>query len=50
MKENHPYLNVFYIMPIDIFSSYKSEITFVETEKRQRKPKSCAYRERWGLL
>jgi|SRR3989338_2174197 len=43
-------LNIFYIMPQKIFSGYKSEISLVETPKRQRKPKSVEYRERWDLL
>ena len=43
-------LNVFYVMPISVFSSYESSITFIETEKRQRKPKSAEYRQRWDLL
>lgn len=43
-------LNVFYIMPVSVFSSYKSQISLVETVKRQRKPKSAEYRERWDLL
>lgn len=43
-------LNVFYIMPVEIFSSYASTITLVETDKRQRRPKSAEYRSRWNLL
>lgn len=43
-------LQVFYIMPVAIFISYGSEIHLVEDEKRQRKPKSAAYREAWCLL
>lgn len=43
-------LNVFYVIPIAAFSDYKSTITFVESEKRQRRPKTAIYRERWGLL
>jgi len=43
-------INIFYIMPIGVFSSYKSEISLVETTKRQRKPKSAEYRECWDLL
>jgi len=43
-------LNVFYVMPVAIFSSYDSTVTFVEVNKRQRKPKSAEYRERWDLL
>lgn len=43
-------LSLFYIMPQAVFANYKSEITLVETAKRQRKPKSAEYRERWDLL
>ncbi|MEK9165596.1 MAG: group I intron-associated PD-(D/E)XK endonuclease [Patescibacteria group bacterium] len=43
-------LNIFYIMPQPVFSDYKSEISLVETTKRQREPKSARYREKWGLL
>jgi hypothetical protein len=41
---------VFYIMPVDVFTSYRSGVSFVETDKRQRKPRSAVYRERWDLL
>ncbi|MDD3296800.1 MAG: group I intron-associated PD-(D/E)XK endonuclease [Candidatus Omnitrophica bacterium] len=43
-------LNVFYIMPVSIFSGYRSTITLIEKDKRQRKPLSANYRERWDLL
>jgi len=43
-------LEIFYVMPASAFSSYKSGISLVEEEKRQRKPKSAQYRERWDLL
>ena len=43
-------LHVFYVMPISVFAKYESTIVFVETDKRQRKPKSAEYRERWDLL
>ncbi len=43
-------LNVFYIMPSDVFISYGSEIHLVETSKRQRKPKSADYRNAWELM
>jgi len=43
-------LNVFYVMPVSVFLGYGSTITFVESDKRQRRPKSADYRERWGLL
>ena len=43
-------LDVFYIMPVDIFTSYKSGITLVEGETRQREPRSSMYKENWELL
>ncbi|MBU1124862.1 MAG: endonuclease [Candidatus Omnitrophica bacterium] len=43
-------VHVFYVMPLSVFSNYESTITFVETEKRQRRPKSAMYREQWDLL
>lgn len=43
-------LNTFYIMPAEIFISYGSEIHLVESDKRQRKPKSAQYKEAWHLL
>ncbi len=43
-------LHVFYVMPVSEFSGYGSTITFIESEKRQRKPRSAIYRERWDLL
>lgn len=43
-------LKVFYILPVEIFNSFGSTISFVESEKRQRMPKSMEYRERWDLL
>ena len=43
-------LDVFYIMPINIFTSYKSEISLVIDQTRQREPRSAKYRENWDLL
>ena len=43
-------LNVFYVMPVVEFISYGSEIHLVETNKRQRKPKSFEFREAWQLI
>ena len=43
-------LNVFYVMPVAVFSKYGSTITLIETDKRQRKPKSADFKERWDLL
>ena len=43
-------LNVFYIIPAEVFISYKSTINLVEDDKRQRKPKSSEYKENWNLI
>ncbi|MEL7421714.1 MAG: group I intron-associated PD-(D/E)XK endonuclease [Bacteroidota bacterium] len=43
-------LDVFYVFPVSDFISYGSEIHLVETSKRQRKPKSSAFREAWKLI
>ncbi len=45
-----PDLEVFYIIPVDDFISFGSEIHLVEAEKRQRKPRSFEFREAWPLL
>jgi hypothetical protein len=45
-----PDVKVFYVFPIDVFIEYGSSISFVETEKRQRKPRSAAYRNCWELI
>ena len=43
-------LDVFYVFPASEFISYGSEIHLVETDKRQRKPRSSAFREAWKLI
>jgi hypothetical protein len=43
-------IHIFYIMPIEVFISYSGGISLVESEKRQRKPKSADYREAWYLM
>ncbi len=43
-------LKVFYIFPVETFIEYGSTITIVESEKRQRKPRSAGFRERWDLI
>ncbi|MBI1858680.1 MAG: endonuclease [Candidatus Melainabacteria bacterium] len=43
-------IDIFYIMPVDVFNSYKSEITLTIEQNRQREPKSSLYRERWDLF
>ncbi len=43
-------LDVFYVFPVDVFIGYGSEIHLVEADKRQRKPRSSAYRDAWALI
>jgi hypothetical protein len=43
-------LDLFYVMPAEIFISYGSEIHLVEVEKRQRAPRSAAFREAWHII
>ena len=43
-------LDVFYIMPSEVFISYGSEIHLVETTKRQRLPKAAKYRDAWEMI
>ncbi|HYV92857.1 MAG TPA: group I intron-associated PD-(D/E)XK endonuclease [Chitinophagales bacterium] len=43
-------LEVFYVIPVSEFISYGSEVHLVETEKRQRKPKSEKFRNAWELI
>lgn len=42
--------NSFYVLPIKFFNSFKGSISFVETDKRQRKPRSAEYKEAWNLI
>jgi hypothetical protein len=42
--------NSIYIMPSNVFNSYKSGITLAETDGRQRVPKSMAYKNNWDIL
>ena len=42
--------STYYVMPSEIFNDYGSTISLVEEDKRQRKPRSADYRERWDLL
>jgi hypothetical protein len=41
---------LFYIFPVAVFISFASEIHLVETDRRQRKPRSAAYRDAWQLI
>jgi hypothetical protein len=42
--------DLFYVLPVDVFIGYGSEIHLVEADKRQRKPKSAEFRDAWGLI
>lgn len=35
---------------MEVFISYGSEIHLVESQKRQRKPRSAQYRNAWNLI
>jgi len=41
---------VFYVFPVEVFISYASGISLVETERRQRKPRSANFRDAWHLI
>lgn len=43
-------LDLFYVFPVQVFVGYGSEIHLVEADKRQRKPRSAAYRNAWELI
>ncbi|HAW60081.1 MAG TPA: endonuclease [Actinobacteria bacterium] len=43
-------LDLFYVIPVDVFIGYGSEIHFVVADKRQRKPTSADFREAWELI
>jgi hypothetical protein len=43
-------LDVFYVIPVEVFISYASEIHLVEAVRRQRKPRSAEYRDAWDLI
>ncbi|MDX1440186.1 MAG: group I intron-associated PD-(D/E)XK endonuclease, partial [Rubricoccaceae bacterium] len=42
--------DVFYVFPVQVFTSYGSGIHLVEAERRQRKPRSADYRGAWHLI
>ena len=42
--------DLFYVFPVEVFTGYASEIHLVESDKRQRKPQSVAYRDAWELI
>lgn len=42
--------DIFYVFPIEVFIAYGGSIQMVETQKRQRSPKSAIYRDAWDLI
>lgn len=42
--------NIFYVIPVKEFINFGSTISLVETDKRQRKPRSAPYRENFKLI
>ena len=42
--------NLFYVLPVSVFIAYAGQITIVESDKRQRKPRSAIYRDAWELI
>jgi len=45
-----PEKEIFYVFPLEVFISYKGEIHMVESQKRQRKPRSIEFRDAWDLI
>ncbi len=45
-----PDKDFFYVFPSDVFVSYAGQIHMVESEKRQRKPRSIDFRDAWNLI
>ena len=43
-------LDLFFVMPVNVFNSYKSEITLIVGKETQRDLKSSKYLEDWDLL
>jgi hypothetical protein len=45
-----PEKRIFYVFPNSVFIGFGSTVSFVEAEKRQRKPLSANYREAFELI
>lgn len=43
-------VDVFYVMPVEVFVSYGGPISFIEGAKRQRTPRADKYRDAWDLI
>lgn len=45
-----PEMHIFYVFPAKVFISFGSTLSLVESDKRQRKPRSANYRENFELI
>ena len=45
-----PDQHIFYVMPVDVFVTYRSGISLIDGRNTQRPPRSTSYRDRWDLL
>jgi len=45
-----PEKRIFYVFPVSVFVTFGSTLSLVETDKRQRKPRSASYREAFELI
>jgi len=43
-------VDLFYVFPVEVFIAYASSICLVESDKRQRRPRSAEYRDAWELI
>lgn len=43
-------LDVWYVFPVDVFNSFGSHISLVETERKSKKPLSALYRNAWQQI
>jgi len=42
--------DLFYVFPSVVFNAYASSVSLVESNKRQRQPRSAQYRDAWVLI
>ncbi len=45
-----PEKHIFYVFPVSVFISFCSTLSLVESDKRQRRPKSANYRDAFQLI
>ena len=42
--------DLFYVLPFNAFAEYKSDIYLIVTDDRQRKARSCEFKDAWDLI